>query len=240
VKHPPLPHARMRLFVSAFVWSILASLAVASVETPPAYLRQALARFHSDAPRGWAYTLTTQRGNDTSVERYDPSRPKGGEWSLLRNNDREPTADELQRYLRYKASNAPSTSRASFEKGDIDPHSFELLREDDTRAVFRGRLRKDTQEPLLTHVILELTVLKTEARIEEAKLQLAEPFSPALGVRMQELVLTMSFQEAPEGSETLPRTAHSRFRGRMFFLVPIEEELRIIYSDFERVGSKQP
>lgn len=218
---------------------LLFAVSSAQATTLPDYLTQALTCLTSDAPHGWAYTVATTRDDEHSVERYDPSRPKGGEWTLIERNGRAPDADEIQRYLRYKASNAPATARASFQKGDIDVGSLALQREENGLAVFRGRFREDAGEPLLAHVVLDLTVDPARASVVEAVLRLAAPFSPALGVRMHELTLTMTFKEAADGSVVLPHTAHSRFRGRLFFLVPIEEEMRIAYSDFVRVTPRR-
>lgn len=218
---------------------LLFAVSGARAATLPDYLTQALTRLTSDAPHGWAYTVATTRDDEHSVERYDPSRPKGGEWTLIARNGRAPDADEIQRYLRYKASNAPTTARASFQKGDIDVGSLALLREENGLAVFRGRFREDANEPLLAHVVLDLTVDPARASIVEAVLRLAAPFAPALGVRMHELTLTMTFKEAADGSVVLPHTAHSRFRGRMFFLIPVEEDLRITYSNFQKLQPKR-
>ncbi|MBI2514563.1 MAG: hypothetical protein HYV96_21520 [Opitutae bacterium] len=200
----------------------------------PAYFSDALAQFTSDAPRGWAYTLTTTRGEDTSVERYDPSRPKGGQWTLLQRNGRAPTADEIERYLRYKASSAPPTARATFEKGDLDRGTFELLREDATSAEYRGRFREDLKEPLLAHLVLDLKLAKHPAAVQAFTLRLNAPFTPALGVKMTELEVSMEFSPPTAERPSLPRESRSRFRGRLFYFKSIEEDLRIAYSDFAR------
>lgn len=201
----------------------------------PAYFGEALARFSSDAPRGWAYTLTTTRGEETSVERYDPSRPKGGEWTLLQRNGRAPTADEVERYLRYKASTTPPTARATFEKGDLDRSTFTLLREDANTAEYRGRFREDLKEPLLSHLALDLKFAKQPAAVQSFTLRLADPFSPVLGVKMTELEVAMDFSPPADDRPSLPRASRSRFRGRLLFFKSIEEDLRITYSDFARV-----
>lgn len=200
----------------------------------PAYFSAALARFSSDAPGGWAYTLTTTQGENVSVERFDPSRPKGGEWSLLARNGRAPNADEIQRYNRYKVGNAPPT-RATFSKGDIDLSSVELLRENSRQAVFQAFFRGDVSAPLLAHVFLEITVNKLDPAIERIVMRLQRPFAPALGVRMRELVVTMDFYPPESGRPALPRETFSRFRGRMFFLFPLAEDLRVTYADFSPV-----
>jgi hypothetical protein len=221
---------RLRLLLCLF---LLPALAIAA--EAPALLNEALARFTSDAPRGWAYTLTTTRGGETSVERYDPSRPKGGEWTLLQRDGRAATADEIERYLRYKASSTPPTARATFEKGDLDRGTFTLVREDATTAEFRGRFREDLKEPLLSHLFLDLKIEKQPVAVQSFTLRLAGPFSPALGVKMTELEVSMEFSPPTEDRPSLPRASRSRFRGRLFFFKSIEEDLRIAYSDFTRV-----
>jgi hypothetical protein len=201
----------------------------------PAYFNEALAQFTSDAPRGWAYTLTTTRGSETSVERFDPSRPKGGEWTLLQRDGRAATAEEIERYLRYKASSTPPTARATFEKGDLDRGTFTLVREDAAVAEFRGKFREDLKEPLLAHLVLDLKFTKQPAAVQAFTLRLAGPFAPALGVKMTELEVSMEFSPPTDGRPSLPRESRSRFRGRLFFFKSIEEDLRIRYSDFVRV-----
>ena len=210
-------------------------VALAAAAAAPDYLRTAIEGLHSDAPRGWAYTLTTTRENESTVERYDPSRPKGGEWTLLRTNGRAPTAEEIERYLRYKASNAPVTKRGTFERGDLDIESAQLLREDAEQAEFRLNFRHDVKEPVLSHVVLDMRVRKEPAAAESCVLRLAEPFSPALGMRMQELTVTITFSPPSAETPALPREVVSHFRGRLFLLLPLAEDLRVEYSDFARV-----
>lgn len=221
-------------FRFAFLFLVLLAPALLHAAAP-AYLREAVRRFSADVPPGWAYTVATTRGDETSVERFDPSRPKGGEWTLLQHHGRAPTADELERYLRFKASNAPTGARATFERGDLDLESAELLREDTERAEFQVRFRSDVDQPLLAHVFLELTVKKSPAAVEKSVLRLFESFSPAIGVRMNELAVTSLLTPPTAEAPALPREVTSRFRGRMFFLVPINEDLRLVYSDFARV-----
>lgn len=223
----------LRLTVSAA--SLAFGLAVSAAAAVPDYLREAVARFHPEAPRGWAYTLTTTRSNETSVERFDPSRPAGGEWSLTAINGQAPTAGERERYVRYKKSNAPATARATFERGDLDLEGAQLIREDAERAEFRLRFRPDAGQPLLAHVVLEVAVRKSPAWIERSTMKLFEPFSPALGVRMGELEVVTLHSPPGDGRPALPREVTSRFRGRMFFLVSIEENLRVAYSEFAPV-----
>lgn len=214
---------------------LLVSSALQCTAEIPSYFKEALSRFASDAPRGWAYTLTTTREGESSSERFDPSKPKGGEWTLLARDGRPPTAEETERYLRYKVSTTSPTARATFEKGDLDLGSFELLREDAQIAVFRGRFRDDLKEPLLSHLVIDLTILKSSPFVQAFTLRLAGPFSPALGVKMTDLEVAMEFSPAESDRPALPRASRSQFHGRLFFLKSIEEDVRISYTDFSPV-----
>lgn len=200
----------------------------------PAPYRAALARFSADVPRGWAYTATTTRNGETSVERFDPARPRDAQWTLLMRNGRPPTADEAARYRSYRITTSTSTTRATFERGDIDPGSAELVREDATHAVFRCRFRQDVDDDLLNHLELTLTFRKEPAAVEKFVLRLTEPFSPVLAMKMQELTVEMSLAAATADAPALPRESSSRFRGRVLFFKSIAEDVRVLYADFRR------
>ncbi|MBA3849106.1 MAG: hypothetical protein C0502_03820 [Opitutus sp.] len=209
---------------------------VAAGAGAPDYLRAAINNLSSDAPRGWAYTLTTTREKETTAERFDPSKPQGGEWTLLSTNGRPPSAGEITRYLRYKSSNTPVAKRGTFERGELDIDSAQLLREDDTHAEFRMRFRGDVSEPVLPHVVLEARVQKSTASVESCVLRLVEPFSPALGMRMNELTVTMKFTPPRPDLPALPLEVSSHFRGRLFLVIPVAEDLRVVFSDFARLA----
>jgi hypothetical protein len=209
-------------------------LPVSAFAALPEYFTRALAAMSTDSPRGWAYTLTTTRDGATAVERFDPSRPKGGEWTLLARNGTPPDAAEIERYTRYKAANSPPT-RTTFERGDIDLTSVVLANEDNERAEFQALFREEVSAPLLPHLALVLIVNKREARVEKFILHLRHPFSSGLGMRMQQLQSSTEFYPPTDSRPALPRESVSRFRGRLFFLIPVSEELQIVFSDYERV-----
>lgn len=212
---------------------LLAGVPVRATELP-AYFQAAFARMGTEAPRGWAYTVRTTRGTGTSVERFDPSRPRGGEWTLLERDGRAPDAAELERYIRYKSANTPA-DRATFAKGDIDLGSVVLAGVTDGVAEFQALFREDVSTPLLPHLALVMLVNVERAEVLEHTLRLRAPFSSGLGMRMQELVVRTTYDPPTEDRPSLPRLSESRFRGRMFFLITIEEEQRVEYADFVRV-----
>lgn len=237
---PPLPFLRRnparRLLRSAGL-ILAASLASAgALAAMPAYLREALDHFSPEVPAGWAYTQTTNRNDLVTTERFDPAQPPAGRWILLQYNGREPTPKDREKYRQFKESNPTTSSQAAFRKGDIEPGSIELIREDSERAEFRCTFRPEAadSDKMLGHLSLQLTVNKPQPHIEKFLLGLNEPYSPVLGVKMNALTVEMSFSAPSADRPSLPAVSSSRFSGRIFF-IGTEENLQVSYSAYARV-----
>lgn len=199
----------------------------------PEYLRVALAGFSPDVPAGWAYTLRTSRNESRMLERHDPTRPPSARWRLLELQDRAPTADEFEKYARSRPQADSGGTKANFQKGDIEPDSLVLVREDDSRAEWTGRFRDVAAgaDKMLAHLTLRLIVDKHTPHIAEYGLTLPEPYSPVLGVKMHKLEVTVRYLPPAAGRPALPASQTSKFTGRIFFF-STSEELQLTYTDY--------
>ena len=213
------------------LFAVSAGLPGLGAASMPAYVREALARFHTDPPQGWAYTLAVTRNGEQSVQHFDPGKPAGQQWTLVAQNGRPPTAQETARYLQEKSRNSAPPARAAFNKEAIDRTAFELVREDPQRAVVRFRFIEDSADKMLNHLVLELIVARQPPAIEQYTLRLVAPFSPVLTVKMLELEAGTTFGPAGSPLAGLPVRTTSRFKGRIFFK-SIEEILTITYADY--------
>jgi hypothetical protein len=201
----------------------------------PGYLRSALDNFNPGVPAGWACTITTIRNKDTLVERFDPSRPPDGQWTLLQCHDRSPTPEEREKYLQSRPAGSTVGPQAVFSKSDIEPGSLTVVHEDDERAEFKGSFRNEAAgaDKMLGHLILRLTVNKRRPHVEKYALLLESPYSPVLGVKMNELQLGAEFLPPESDRPSLPTKQTSHFTGRIL-LIPTEEMLQVNFSDFTR------
>lgn len=201
----------------------------------PAYLRAALNNFTPGVPAGWACTITTTRNEIMLVERFDPSRPAGLQWTLLQTQGRAPTPEEVAKYRNSRPPGSPVGPQANFQKGDIEPGSLTLVSEDADRASFKGTFRDEATgaDKMLGHLVLHLTVNKLHPHVEKYTLSLAAPYNPVLGVKMNELQVEATYLPPKAGRPALPSTHASRFTGRIL-LISTEESLRVTFSDFSR------
>ena len=207
--------------------------AAALGDPPPDYLRTALAKFSPNPPAGWAYTLTTTRNDVRMVERYDPARPPSARWTLLEWQDRAPTDDERAKYTRSRPQDGSGGTQANFQKNDIEPGSLRLLREDAGQAEWAAGFRETSTgaDKMLGHLDLRLIVDKRTPHIAAYILELREPYSPVLGVRMNRLHAEVRYLPPVGDRPALPAEQRSSFSGRIFF-ISNEEELSVLFSDY--------
>ncbi len=211
------------------------ALATAAVAAPADSdrVRAALAQLGTDAPRGWAYTVTLQRADGTSRERFDPARPPGAQWTLLERDGRPATAEERERHLRYRATSAPGLAAPTFQRGDLDLSSLERLAAGPTEETWRARFRADAGSPVLAHCVVDLVVpAEGPPRIARTVLRSATAFSPALGVRLESLEFAVDYLAPGDGRPALPAATRSRVRGRVFFVLRIDEDVTATYAEY--------
>jgi hypothetical protein len=217
------------------LWFCIALVTLARAGELPAYLTTALGRLGTEPPAGWACTLTTRRDGRISVERYDPSLPAGQQWTLQQTDGRPPTAQEADRYQRYRVTTNATAPHPVFQRGDIDVGSAQLVREDGREAEYRFRFREGLSDTLLAHLQLTLVVDKALAAALKCTLQLTAPYSPVIGLKVDLLDVMTDLQPPQTGRPQLPALMVSRFHGRFLYFKEIQETLVITYSDFEPV-----
>ncbi len=198
----------------------------------PAAVQSALARLGTEPPAGWACTLTTRRAGHIAIERFDPAQPAGHQWSLLQTDGRPPTAQESDRYQRYRETTNSTTPHPVFKRGDIDAGSARRVREDQHEAEYTFSFREGLADTLLAHLRLTLTVDKAQGVATRSRLSLREPYSPVIGLRVDQLELTTELQAPSTNQPQLPSRLISQFHGRFLYFKEIEETLEITYSDF--------
>jgi hypothetical protein len=217
---------------------LLAVLAPVHAADTPDHLSAALDRFDPNIGPDWAYTIATSRGDEKSIERFDPSRAPDSQWTLLSLNGRAPTTEESARHSSYRIATSRSVQPIFFGR-NIDRTSLRLVREDTTSWEYVARFRDDLEDPLLAKLELHLQVAKSPTRITSFTLELTEPHSPVLTVKMISLRVETTLASAPDGP-FLPFRTSSRFRGRVFFLKDIEENVDSVYSGYTRVTPYKP
>lgn len=207
----------------------LALVAGALPAAEPDWLELALARLPPPDEGRLACTLAIERNGQRSVERFDPRAAPAEQWTLVERHGSPPTPAEQAAYRRQRADPATGPAPAGLKSAQIDRASLQLVRESATHATLTGGFTEEAAatDKLLARLTLTLLVRKEPAAVVSYRLDLRQPFSPVLGVRMHELEAGAEY--GPDGNI---RRSWSRFQGRIF-LRRVEERVSATFSPVE-------
>jgi hypothetical protein len=220
-----------------FVFLLFAVAASACATVPPA-LTTALETFRSDPPKGWSYTQTTAATGESMVERHDANRIEFERWSLVRKNDRNPTAEELKDYGEAR-SRRSRTGTAPKLVDQLRLETVETVADAAERTTYRCRLRPgEARDKTAEFLRATLVLNKTTGTIESVELSSVEAFSPTLGVKIQELHTLMTYSLPAGETPSLPQRVLTRVRGTAFWFKSLDAEMTVTYSDYAKAARK--
>lgn len=204
----------------------------------PAELAAALKEFRAEGSKGWAFTQTTTSSERTRVERFDPRGKHSLLWTLLKENDRAPDADEIQKYNELKTRRS-SNETAPNVKDQIIADTCEVLEENVDRGVYRFQLKPgDSDDSSAKFMRATFTLHRPTATIQQVELASTEPFSPVFMVKVQE-ARTVMIYTLPEGERpTLLKEVSVRIRGRAMYFRSLDQDMTVTYSDYVYAGKK--
>ena len=227
----------MRLFARLlFIVLVTASTSLA-VPTPPE-LASALKTFRADGTRGWGFTQTTVAAERGRVERYDPLGKNFITWTLVKQDGRAPTADEVQKYTELKARRS-SNETAPNVKDQIVPGSCEIVSETPEKGVYRFNLKPgDDDDHSAQFMKVTFTLNRPTATIEQVELASTGPFSPVFMVKIVEARTVMIYSIPSGETPTFLKEVTVRIRGTAMWFRSLDQDMTVTYSDYVYAGKK--
>ena len=210
-----------------------------AADIPPA-VSQALADFRPEGPKGWSFTQSTRAAGRSLVERFDSTKPEFNRWTLLAEDGKDPSPEAARRY-REKFTRHSQNSGAPRLNQQIDRTTLTMLTDTPERTTYQARLKateaEDRTAPFLRVVIVWH---KSAATIESFAIENIAPFSPAFGVKIQEMRTTMTYTlPAPDRPALLDRVS-TRLRGRAFWFKTLDDDMQVTYTDYAPTRIRRP
>lgn len=222
----------MRLF---FLFCGLVGAACAAV---PADLAAALKAFRTDAPRGWSFTQTTTAEGRSRVEHYDAAKPEFDRWTLLKENDRVPGADEQTDY-KQKLTRRSRNGTAPVLTDQIDTTAPEVVSDTPERATYRCRLKPgESGDKTAQFLRVTLVVHKPTHTIESLEISSTGEFSPTFGVKIAEMKTVMTYSLPAGDTPSLPQGITTRLRGRAFLVKSLDADMSVTYVSYAYAGKR--
>lgn len=214
-----------------FLLSAVALTATPAADIPPA-VRQAVADFRPEGPKGWSFTQTTRAEGRSLVERYDSTKPEFNRWSLLAEDDKAPTPEAAQRY-REKFTRHSQNSSAPRLNQQVDHATLTMLADTGERTTYQARL-KATEAEDRTGPFLRATIVwhKPTATIESFAIENIAVFSPAFGIKIEALRTTMAYTLPTPDRPALLTRVRTHLRGRAFWVKSLDADMEVTYTDY--------
>jgi len=225
----------MRLFASLLFLALASVLAAAP--TPPE-LASALKNFRADGTKGWGFTQTTVAADRGRVERYDPLGKNFIAWTLVQQDGRTPTAEEIKKYTELKARRS-SNETAPNVKDQILPGSCEVLSETDEKGVYRFSLKPgDDDDHSAQFMKVTFSLHRPTATIVQVELASTGPFSPVFMVKVAEARTVMIYSIPSGETPTFLKEVTVRIRGTAMWFRSLDQDMTVTYSDYVYAGKK--
>lgn len=220
-------------------------IALTAAAAPPAAggrvvdeLREALARFRPEPPRGWSFTQTTVAEGRSTAERCDAAKPEFDRWSLVQKGGRQPTVDERREYAEGRSRRSRGGTAPKLVE-QLDLASLEVIAESAERATFRCAVKPGDANDNVARFLRATIVLHRPSRhIASFALGSSTAFNPTFGVKITEMNTVMTYHPPAGDRPSLPHAVTTRVRGRAFLVKSLDAEMTVTFSDYEWAGRK--
>lgn len=228
----------MRTLLLLLFVAVGTALPAASASLPDD-LRAALAGYRAEGSKGWAFTQSTRAAGKSLVERYDPRLPEFRRWTLLQKNGRPPTEKEIAAYAEQQTRRSRGDTAPNV-KEQIDEATGQRVEDDGTRAHWRFRLRTtDEDDRSAAHMAVTFVLHRPTGTIERMELASFEPFKPVTGIAIEQARTVVEYS-LPDGERpTLLQRITVTLRGRAWWIKSLDDDMEVVYSDFESARAAQ-
>lgn len=221
------------------VLSLLVLLLSSAFAAPSPELQAALDAFRTEGPKGWAFTQTVATAERSRVETFDPLQPDHLKMTLVSENGRPPTPEELRTYREQQTRRSGGFTAPNI-KEQLDLASAERIDVADEREIWRFALVPGAADDTSArHMRVTMKFHPATATIEQVELASFEPFSPVFGVKVEQASTRIDYSlPTADGTPSLLQHISVTVRGRAFFFKSLDSDMTIEYSDHHYAGKK--
>lgn len=201
---------------------------------PVALVKEALAAMEKSKVSRWAYTMTSVVDGNKTVEKHDPSAPRGQRWELISKDGKTPTDAERRDYAKKRKRDS-GTGQFNL-KELVDLSSVKVEKEDPERMTCSIRMKADDDDGriIAEKVQGQLVVRKQTPAIEALELSNNGRIGKRGVFSLSEFKIRMAFAFDANIGELLPASFSMRLRGRALLVKSLNSDTEVTFSDFRR------
>lgn len=204
----------------------------------PVRVRDALRRYAESDLESWHYRRTRISEDGTLEDRHDPSLPGSEHWQLVRIDGRDPTEDEREDYEDDRADHSKPNEKATaaYVSSAIAPGSIRQINDDTgaERYAFALRSPDGKRESTFRKLVGDMVLVDAEDGpwVQTVRVWNAETLRPVIGVRIDEVLLSFSF-ELLDGV-VLPTAVQAEWQGEFLMVKDLDSRIEVTLTDFRR------
>ena len=223
-------------FLRFFALAAFTAVRLPAAPLPPD-LADALAHFRPEGPKGWSFLQTTESGGQSLVEYFDAAQPANDRWFLRQKTAGLPPRRNSPIITRKALNSATFTAPRIQDQVDLATAVF--VRRDDTRSVWRFRLKSDGNDDKTSrYMTVTVTYHQPTHTIEQVEITNTEPFSPVLAVKISETRTVMTYSLPSPGSPSQLQRVSLLVRGRAFWFKTLDQDMTVTFSEQVWAGKK--
>jgi hypothetical protein len=227
------PHVffpRIPLLVFAVAIASLLGATPARAEALPANLAEALNAFRADGPKGWLYTQTTESGNESLEERFDPALPESDRWVLIARDGRPPTPEELKVYREGKSRRSGGMPPPRLQD-QLDPGSATKVRAEGDLVWWRFAMKPGAaDDSSAAHLDVTFCFHLPTLTVASVEIASREPYSPMFGIRIAATRTVMTYSLPEAGRPSLLQKVTLRVSGRAFWVKSLDQNMTVTFT----------
>jgi hypothetical protein len=240
---------RAVIAIAAFALGALlsATAAEAAQPAPVAAALVILKQGGAALANSWRYreTITSAKGSEQLS--YDPTRPAGARWKVLRVNGKPPSAAARKRLVSQAARAAKRAGKGLRPgSGWLARSRFQLVKTTAGKLIYDLHPKPAASTTagaanLLTHLAGQFVVARGDHRPLSLRLDNFESFSPRFGVKIESFAFRARFKRLDKGGGpvVVVRTSNSA-SGKVFWIKGFKDKTKVVLSGFTPVAASAP
>ncbi len=214
---------------------LLLSVSVMLADTP-VFLESAVAKMAADSVYQYSYTKIEDNRDTQKVIKYDASQEGDDCWTLVSVNDRKPTKEE---YENFYESISYSDGKGSHSMGiDFDRiYNITKLSESDELINYQFKSRGETkrEKKMQQNMRNIVSINKADTAVVSMTMELTQPVSPMISVKMKEMSVEMKFKKMPDTGAYKIKKTTMNMAGSFAIFKKFDKQMVTKYYDYQLV-----
>jgi hypothetical protein len=202
-------------------------------EEIPKIVQNCFDKMAADSVHSYAYRKTVSTPEETRIISFDPSLEKGDQWQLLSINGNPPNKKELKKFYK-ETSYQPDGDQQGNTMTSDDMYDFSVVNETEEEIVFLCKIENEN-EKMQDKMACKIQICKADTTLKSLKMELTEPVSPVISVKLEEFSMEMDFFKMKETGASLIQQASTSVKGKAMLFKELNEQVTERYYDYRLV-----